>query len=699
MAMSNRFRVQSIEIEGFKGFTNQQDIDFKGRHIFLLGQNSKGKSSIIEAIRWGLFGSLNRPNENVQHSSYSSGCRVVITLASNNKQWKLRRIRIQGVSGGSDATLTDENGQEHSIREVIPSLDSLTAGEGTHIIFSSPQSAPLRHQPDDLTPFHRTVLNHVGLLRPQSLHSQLSTFLEEQQDLEDHFDAELSSAEVKIRDDIEYWEQRRSRILSSPPWDSELQPTIGQSESKARDLIRDISGKSPDSSFDSASLDALLQEAERALEIRREQTQGDIQQELHVLIGRREALEKLQEKREGIKRHRGNISTEQDSLKSILDGKSLDELHIIVEETSVALDISETKHRILDNAITLLSKTEADSLSCPVCSTQHTRSDLQTNLIKSSNQLSGDATSTQLTELESQLKQANYTKNQIKNLQTQFKKLEQGFDTDFMAIDEDDRTELSGQLNDIDSLIERLSDRETSLEEQIAGNESVLDALDTRLDKLGEEEEFHRIQKQLQILNGKKREFGLVEDAFQSIVSFGESVKAVHQVVEECFDQRFEEEIPNVSAELSQVFAALTHHPYFDQLKIEKDAQSQRLELRVASSQEPSRAHPSGVLNGQAESALELVPYFTFSRVEGASTEVYLLMLDDPTRAFDKEHIEILVGSLAELGQRVQLVVASHESDLFRDLLPKYFEQDPYVIVEPIDWSFQDGPKLKIDYE
>lgn len=61
--MARGFTVESVEIEGFKGFTSPNHVDFKGRHVFLLGQNGKGKSSIVEAVRWGLFGSAYRPNE------------------------------------------------------------------------------------------------------------------------------------------------------------------------------------------------------------------------------------------------------------------------------------------------------------------------------------------------------------------------------------------------------------------------------------------------------------------------------------------------------------------------------------------------------------------------------------------------------------------------------------------------------------
>ena len=133
--MVGGFRVQTVAIEGFKGFTTPKVIDLKGRHAFLLGQNGNGKSSIVEAIRWGLFGSTGRPNEIVANRGYPSRCRVEVSLIRDGKQWNLRRTLIRGVSGGSDAELTDEHGQDHPIREVLPQLDSLGRwGGDTHYL-------------------------------------------------------------------------------------------------------------------------------------------------------------------------------------------------------------------------------------------------------------------------------------------------------------------------------------------------------------------------------------------------------------------------------------------------------------------------------------------------------------------------------------------------------------------------------------
>ena len=41
--MAMGFRIQSVAISGFKGFTTQKEIHLEGRHAFLLGQNGQRK--------------------------------------------------------------------------------------------------------------------------------------------------------------------------------------------------------------------------------------------------------------------------------------------------------------------------------------------------------------------------------------------------------------------------------------------------------------------------------------------------------------------------------------------------------------------------------------------------------------------------------------------------------------------------------
>ena len=205
--MPRGFRVQSVEIEGFKGFASPKHIEFKGRHVFLLGRNGNGKSSVVEAVRWGLFGSMFRPNEVIKNQRYPGSCRVTIELTRDGEPWTLCRTLNLGANSTSEYVLTDQLGNRRQRREIMPEIDTLDTGEGAHIIFS-PQSAPLQRQPEDLDPFERTVFNYLGLTHPRALLSNIDEFLEEQSSVEEELGDELTDARQSIDEQIAEEESR-----------------------------------------------------------------------------------------------------------------------------------------------------------------------------------------------------------------------------------------------------------------------------------------------------------------------------------------------------------------------------------------------------------------------------------------------------------------------------------------------------------
>lgn len=109
---SARFRLDSVTIEGFKAFTNSQSIPLHGKHVFVFGPNGFGKSSILEAIRWCLFGLRDRPETEVRNSFYPSGeCQVQLNLLADDGVWRLSRCLRPGADR-SRLTITDPKGQE-----------------------------------------------------------------------------------------------------------------------------------------------------------------------------------------------------------------------------------------------------------------------------------------------------------------------------------------------------------------------------------------------------------------------------------------------------------------------------------------------------------------------------------------------------------------------------------------------------------
>jgi DNA repair exonuclease SbcCD ATPase subunit len=66
----NRWRLNSLEINGFRGVAGKQSFDFLGRNGLLFGPNGQGKSTVALALQWVLFGKF--PPGILQNTQLSS---------------------------------------------------------------------------------------------------------------------------------------------------------------------------------------------------------------------------------------------------------------------------------------------------------------------------------------------------------------------------------------------------------------------------------------------------------------------------------------------------------------------------------------------------------------------------------------------------------------------------------------------------
>ena len=464
--MARGFIVQGVEIEGFKGFTSSKAIDFEGSHVFLLGRNGNGKSSIVEAVRWGLFGSAFRPNEVVKNQRYAGNCRVTIKLMRDGEPWTLRRTLNLGTGGRSDPVLTDQNGNRRLIGDVMPQLDSVDAGEGMHIIFAS-QSAPLRRQPEDLDPFERTVFNYLGLTHPRVLLSNIKDFLKEQTEAEHKLDEELTKARNRIDGQIEDQQSRRRSILNVPPWGDGSVPSISASEQKARDFIKEVTGKPSD--LVGLSLEALLESADTSLGETRTQGQGSLEGEAKELAGTRARLETLRGRQIQATEQEATVQSIQSDLEALLGDLTIDELRERLDAAKEQATTEAIKERIVENALVLIGRGEAEIISCPVCDSHHNRHDLKSALEDTSSDTKDDISS-MVAALEAQIQQFETLHNRLKAQEAQLSGMARLTANAMSLVDDEDKRNLDVQ-NSVDQLIQDYIERESAVKSQLDNQE------------------------------------------------------------------------------------------------------------------------------------------------------------------------------------------------------------------------------------
>lgn len=696
--MRDGFRIGRIGIEGFKGFTTRQEIDLRNRHLFLLGRNGNGKSSVIEAIRWGLFGSTNRRGDIVANSEYGKRCRVEISLLRDGKEWQLRRTLIRGASGGNDARLFDEEGQESRISDIMPALDSLDAGEGTHIIFA-PQSIPLKRQPENLEPFERTVYNHLGLTPARALRGHVEKFLSELQEEQETLDGRVSELRKRVEGRIASLEDERSVILRSPPWGEGNAPTLTESESKARQLVERIADVDDEPPAAGASVGALIQAAELALEKRSAKREATLEEKLESVRARLSQLHGLREGLGDLHGMEAATTAAQSMLADVLGSNSLEDLRRAADERRRQADILALRGELASIAMEVVRREEgSESVSCPICGRDHDRKELE-SVLEAHGREPRDEELADLKEAERTLAEAEALVTGVNERKRDEAELKGELASALSAIEGmSDQSVADLDARNVDREIATVAGQMTSLEGQVDNHREWFNGIETDFAILRVGAKYHDLQKDLRKLRSIEADFNRAAEVFGTLVRFGLSVREIGDAIVSTLTDELRAKMPAVADDLSQVFAALTRHPYFDRLTFD-EAKFPALEMRVSSSRSVGVTHPTGVLNGQAQSALDLVPYFALGGGKETPTEVYLVLLDDPTRAFDKEHIAILIDRLADLGQRVQVVVASQETETFLELLPHSFDRADYVVLEPKNWSFDGGPVLEIEYE
>ncbi len=699
MVSPGGFKIGWVAIEGFKGFTTRQEIRLDGKHLFVLGPNGYGKSSVIEAIRWGLFGSLRRPNEVIANQTYTGPCRVEIGLDRSGQQLRLRRTLIRGASGGSDSDLTDAAGNPLSIRDVLPQFDSVPAGEGMHIVYTA-QSAPLRRMPEDLLPFARTIYAYLGLSDIPLTLAALDRFLRDQEDAENEIGNEITAKRSEIEVEIGRHEQRRDAYIANPPWGEGSVPDIQATEARIRQFYREIEGSDMEMEAD---LRGLLEEAVEALtqansqgteelEARRQQLQSETETVVSLLSGVRTEYEAFQ-----------TTSQSCESAKSILHdtlhGQTIEDVANEFERAQEQIQQTNALHRLHEQAHSWLEDSEEGAGSaCPVCQRPSDRLQVLSLLSQSLN----NATSEEQ-EASQQLDTLREQVELVKEFQSTVERLEERLSEARKTLDQmcQDAEPMLGRLISFEQIVPDLTDFNNELEEslravqtEVEERESVQGARQRQFDSLQDEVHYHNTLTRLRVLQSDLKEIERVEIRLSDLTTFGTGVRGVRDHVEIVLTEKLRQAAPEISEAMTKAFRALTDHPVYDRLYID-DAQLPQLHMLVASTGDsfPGLV-PSEVLNGQAINALELVPYFAFSDLDTFPFEVHLLLLDDPTQSFDPQHIEILLERLAELGKRVQLVVASHEMDHFVRLIPKSFDNTVAMSLIVQGFARQSGPVL-----
>lgn len=488
---------QQLTLQNFLSY-QQASIDFKGLHTACIcGANGAGKSSLLEAITWSIWGKTRANSEEDVINAGAKNTRIDFEFCYNQQTYKVIRTRKRG--GGTTLDFQVRNEDKftsisgkgvRATQKII--VDTLRLDYDTFI-----NSAYLRQGKADEF-MNRTASERKEILAELLKLNQYENLATKAKDLAKHYKGNVEEIENSIKGIKEELEQRstiNSELDSLEKQLKELQ-AIQKKEQKKLQKLQEIStqrrNKEEQLQWQQNQFDNLTKK------------QGEIQQEIEIIENQIKQLENLLNEKDNINlgyQELQSLETRESDLRkkfadyqSILKIKQDLEQKLRLEGNDLTLaiqtekaNLNNLKNRekelllIIQNSETIKTDLEQlyncrqrlnklDHIQELISPLQQRRSNLQTEIEREKTQLlvKLEQLEKQEIELNKNLQEIPQKEQELLGLQKQIKVLEDK--KNYLT-----RVEEKG-LNQ-KSLIERLAEKQLNLKKQIEQLERKLDLL------------------------------------------------------------------------------------------------------------------------------------------------------------------------------------------------------------------------------
>jgi wobble nucleotide-excising tRNase len=184
----------------------------------------------------------------------------------------------------------------------------------------------------------------------------------------------------------------------------------------------------------------------------------------------------------------------------------------------------------------------------------------------------------------------------------------------------------------------------------------------------------------------------------EQIAKFGDllrSIKNIEDALGNTYLKMFNEYLTPVEQNIQEAYGILTGQISYPDIRVLVKS-PEEIEMEVGISGRDLWRKPSEVLNEQAKNAIELVPYFAFSELGMLHHDLDFLLIDDPSRSFDIEHLESLMNMLKSVSKNAQIIVSTQEKEKFEKPVKELFPTAKILEIGRFDPHT--GPKIMGGY-
>jgi exonuclease SbcC len=724
--VDQRVRLISLDVEGFRGANKRVHLDFGQNATVLSAWNGQGKSTLLGAIEWALWGELRfQASENHAHdelnSMFNSAGRASVQLSLSQGGQEIRISREKTVrkkdspvevKDGTGKTLVDEEAQSYIFR-----LTGLTFDDFYRAAFLHQESIRgllTEEQKDRDEALDRLFgVEKIRDLLTAIRLKPVTNALEEIEVSEGKLMARLAGA-----GSVAELVRNRAHEEALEFGYSEGDLTLDHGEGEARSLQTDLAkacvkyGQEPQAVIQVEGFEDL----ERVT--RRVKTTVN---EIRLAVGKESPLDAALGRLSRVRKLRAEIQAGIDAekaAKSQLEehdkdhgkpedwAKEAEGLNERVRNVEAALHVLDVHGRVIADAIAYL-ETVPTARECPVCGDPKEAAKLATLLRTKV----GKDQATKVRRLNKESEQAkerlavigDFQKSRLRlvaSLEEASRQLKEARILAWQTLDKkgeagDVLAELSTQETDLDGKLEGLRDlnktREVDLKKLVDG----ADRLKALQRFLKADQDFERVREKS--VAGESGGTRALENDKAQLLALKADLDAIIVALNGLATGRAEDALARCGEDIAQTYARLCNHPYFDGLKIEvgqKQIQGvQRNTYRIIaySTKDGQRTSASSRLSTAQMNCVALSAYLSLSKV--LNHNLGFMLLDDPSQNLDGEHKGALASILKDLLPSLQLVIGTHDAE-FDTLLRNRLVKDG-VFWYDLSWTPRGGTSLK----
>lgn len=714
------YRLVSVKVKGFRGFpekAGEKEFQFNASYTLLFGIQGAGKSSVLNAIEWCLFGSkvasksetkIEERNKWLIKNKYSNEASAEVTFEQDGELLKVYR---------SDRKLRGKPQFYYQINDGSYQEDEIGLRVRLGVELSDYMSCVYLHQ---------EIINALLVQEPKERRNALDRLMgltnwrnlldgikkakarDELKKVAEEFDQLISQIEtakkVKENDIVKAEEEAISHEISR------LELSLDGAKSRCQSVTNAIEHFAIDYGLQMPSLPKcqniedlgqFVNSSKKAIKKLRNE-QPDVEQQI-ALLNQQTALNRLkanfESKYNELRQQESQIQKleeKQGKLPSVKTKKNQVENEQLPAAREQLYTINNRAGVIRETLKFLDSTQGGQTKDCPVCSSQVNPIQLQQQLETWQQEMQSQLKPIEqdIAQLEAELSTANAVIKKFEQLERELEGKHQDVRATTKAIAVALETPIAEKAAPLVLLNQAIAEIDKNLEATriaVGQNNQYLDSIDQQLENIKristvlsrrqEVEEWLKIK--------ENHEYKRLEAAKLELSTYCDRVLMISESIEDVLRKLAKEKISSTKIAISNIYHQLVDRSDFPDIEIDPE-QYEVMAVGKGESEVALRLLNKGDINCAALSI-----FLALATSKNLTHNIGFIVLDDPSQNLDPVHKERLASVLNQVLDNKQLVIATSEEDFDTQLNRQITKSKKVYRLD--GWSEYAGPEINVE--